>query len=913
MRKIIYIAILISFLCLISIVFSLHSNINIVSPENKTYNTSAIWMNWTSGIQNITWCAYSLDGETNDTTICYQNKLKNLTYDSKGSHIISIKIPKYAKITKSYITISGFLKGNMDRYYDYNCSEDSDVNNIHPDTNYNFAPYLLVKYEQIPEGGYKHSIAYLKCQTNFDDNFYKARLYLKHIYGFGYIELWNTSDSWSESTITWNNAPPKQSYFDTKYVNYLQYGSTWFYYDVSNFVYQQLNIDNITSYVFDAGEEYTNIQINSTETITKPYIRIYIKTYPENITIDTGNDGILDYINTTEFNTSEIIDLNKTAIQNYLSTCTPDSNGYCDVPINISSDSAGTLETNIYINYTANITLTGLSDGTHKLTLYVQNSTNSNSSTVYFTVDTTYPTWSNNQSSTPTHYSPTTKSEFNITWTETNPDTIFIEGNWSGSPENYTMTNLGNGVYTYNTTLPAGTFYWMSCANDTAGNLNCSDKWVFTIQKASTETTLLINGSDSDVSYYGGSIINFTAYTNATGIANITLYINGTLSGNNITRVENISSTTGWSLGDYNITAYTLENQNYSGSSITHTLTLVQPESPTYSNIKPTEAQTYYYDNQFQLNITWSWESYPLDVVILEFNGTNYTVTDNVSIGTNSSEFYHTVYNLSAGSYNYKWYANNTLGYMSVTPLQTLTINKANPEAGMSLVASPSWSVLEGTSIVISGTETNLGDDDCNYTLKKDGSLVDNPYEATLSVGTYQFTYSTDGCENYTSGTTLHFLTVSAPAPTGGGGGSTVIRETLKTPTAITFNVYKGKCESQNITFIWSGKTPNTLRFGIPDDLEKYLVTPKPEDKFLIKTGVNGINFTVCLPSKEKLKNKMDYFITAIFKTERIKIPVTIYVLEEEKKYIPTPPNIYIIIGVIIAIIIASYLLIPTE
>lgn len=69
-------------------------------------------------------------------------------------------------------------------------------------------------------------------------------------------------------------------------------------------------------------------------------------TYPENITIDTGLDGENDYTNMTVFNTTDTVDLNITAINNYLhDTCTTNwATGYCDVPFNVSSVTPGILE-----------------------------------------------------------------------------------------------------------------------------------------------------------------------------------------------------------------------------------------------------------------------------------------------------------------------------------------------------------------------------------------------------------------------------------------------------------------------------------------------------------------------------------------------------------------------------------------
>jgi hypothetical protein len=91
-------------------------------------------------------------------------------------------------------------------------------------------------------------------------------------------------------------------------------------------------------------------------------------------------------------------------------------------------------------------------------------------------------TWSNNQSSTPSTYSSAINSAFNITWTANQTlDTVLIEGNWNGTAVNYTAVNFGNGIYNHNSTLPAGTFYWKSYANDTLGNWNSTDTWHFTI------------------------------------------------------------------------------------------------------------------------------------------------------------------------------------------------------------------------------------------------------------------------------------------------------------------------------------------------------------------------------------------------------------------------------------------------
>ena len=71
--------------------------------------------------------------------------------------------------------------------------------------------------------------------------------------------------------------------------------------------------------------------------------------YPTNITIDIANDGVIDYINLSVFNFTETITFNASgiaAINTYLhDTCTADwETGDCDLPINMSSATDGTLE-----------------------------------------------------------------------------------------------------------------------------------------------------------------------------------------------------------------------------------------------------------------------------------------------------------------------------------------------------------------------------------------------------------------------------------------------------------------------------------------------------------------------------------------------------------------------------------------
>ncbi|MFQ5647853.1 MAG: hypothetical protein ACE5FW_01330, partial [Candidatus Aenigmatarchaeota archaeon] len=81
-------------------------------------------------------------------------------------------------------------------------------------------------------------------------------------------------------------------------------------------------------------------------------------------------------------------DLSTTAINNWLSTCSPDANGHCQLPLNILSDSAGIVElSGLEIKYTTNTTITA-QEGQNSLTVWANDTLgNLNSTAVHFTVE----------------------------------------------------------------------------------------------------------------------------------------------------------------------------------------------------------------------------------------------------------------------------------------------------------------------------------------------------------------------------------------------------------------------------------------------------------------------------------------------------------------------------------------------
>jgi len=148
------------------------------------------------------------------------------------------------------------------------------------------------------------------------------------------------------------------------------------------------------------------------------------------------------------------------------------------------------------------------------------------------------PLWSSNTSSTPTNYSPTTYSTFNITWGNGSANTIvntsFVNftSNYSGSEVNYNMTLISgdgeSGVYGYQVILGAGTYYWKSGAVNNASTpfSNTSDTWTFTISQASNIMDMWINGSLNQNVSQRYTVVNVSAQA-CDGATVCTVYLYG--------------------------------------------------------------------------------------------------------------------------------------------------------------------------------------------------------------------------------------------------------------------------------------------------------------------------------------------------------------------------------------------------
>ncbi|MGC9058762.1 MAG: hypothetical protein ACP5IJ_02980, partial [Candidatus Nanoarchaeia archaeon] len=189
---------------------------------------------------------------------------------------------------------------------------------------------------------------------------------------------------------------------------------------------------------------------------------------------------------------------------------------------------------------------------------------------------------------------------------------------------------------------------------------------------------------------------------------------------------------------------------------------------------------------------------------------------------------------LAAGTYNYTL----TLDHQNYTanPItRILTINKGDSQ--LTLTASPSWNVIEGTSVTISCSAVSP----LVVTLKKDNVVVSNPYQATLPFGVYQFCCEINDQQNYTPTKVCNFLTVST---TGFGCSKSDIYafskiiETTTFPINLNFtNLVNKKYVKKDLSDVWVNTTILSANKNTTNGYYLVVSNTTPITQFEVKFG----------------------------------------------------------------------------
>ena len=353
----------------------------------------------------------------------------------------------------------------------------------------------------------------------------------------------------------------------------------------------------------------------------------------------------------------------------------------------------------------------------------------------------------------------------------------------------------GNYLYVYNTT--GGQNY-----------SNASLQFALTVNKSAPNLGLLINGVDSDSSITAGSlgVVNASAIT-PEGFS-VDLFLNGVSvsSGISISDVRNYTSP-----GEFNWTVSIGASENYTSGSKGHFISVIDASAPQFSNIResPEDSADYSSGQRYEFNITWT-DNIAISDVIFEFNSVNHSLSSG-SVIRQGDDYSYSLTDLPAGTYSYRWYANDSSGTWTRATPQTYTIDRSI--AALFLLFTPGSNILysQPMSVVCSpnNPESVTG-------LFRAGVAVSNPDESILAVGNYLYSCVASSTQNYTSTFITGKLIVAKASPSISlllnnqsanislpvGGGQVNVSASLTSPNAGNITILSNGAE------VASGQSP---------------------------------------------------------------------------------------------------------
>ncbi len=418
------------------------------------------------------------------------------------------------------------------------------------------------------------------------------------------------------------------------------------------------------------------------------------------------------------------------------------------------------------------------------------------------TIDNTKPTWSNNQSSIPLTYS-ATPSVFNITWADNiNVSTVQIDGNWSGSAQNYTAALVSgtnaSGVWSYSTTIGAGTYYWKSYANDSVGNTNASAQQTFTVSKADNPVNLYLNGTQANSTYTYPQSINATS---TTLIGTVFLYRDATLLASGASPQVNISVLGN---GTYAYKVNATGNTNYSDNATGVTYYAFVNKGTSVCNLTFDKTTPQNYSAALTATCSCTANS---GTVALYRNGTNVTATENGTAVT-----------LGVSTWAYECNTTGNANYTSATNTSNFVINQATRTC--TLATDKNWTRTYDSTSSSTNCTVSAGSSDGSMTFTRNSTSKSSP-DAVATAGSYNYACQWTGGVNYSDCTqqtntllinkadpsgslslylqsALNNATITYGTPSNATGISTVSQD-------LTFNLYR------NGSFITSGSPATEL------------------------------------------------------------------------------------------------------
>ena len=215
-------------------------------------------------------------------------------------------------------------------------------------------------------------------------------------------------------------------------------------------------------------------------------------------------------------------------------------------------------------------------------------------------------------------------------------------------------------------------------------------------------------------------------------------------------------------------TSWNVNNTDVNDSAMTSDVIV-----PNITNLTegPSDPVTYSSGAIYEFNATVV-DNMAVDTVLIEFNGINYTV-----LNASASVYNFTISDLAVGTYNYKWFANDTSNNWNTTASYSFTINKTYANVSLLLNGtSANITISEGEIVNITGL---LVSGQSSIELYNNGASINTGTSPLINfttfstAGTYNLTVMYAETENYTANSETHYVLVqSSPSSLSSSGSS---------------------------------------------------------------------------------------------------------------------------------------------
>jgi hyaluronate lyase len=623
------------------------------------------------------------------------------------------------------------------------------------------------------------------------------------------INLYQTSDSWAENTITWNNKPAAGTLITSASAGT---EGAWLSFDVTSFVNSQFSGDQIASFALIASTSNKWVSIGSSESVNAPelnlsapsngYIdlelarsavgtlssdsrvavtqltptiklRVNVNCYPQNSDTNNGIRG-------NTWRAKFALDTNAPAVSVTAPVNNAHVRGTAVAVTATASDNVGVLGVQFKLDganlgsedtvspYSITWNTTGTSDGAHTLTAVARDAGGNvkTSTVVNVTVDNTAPT-----GVSVTSPAGGTRVGGTISVSGAASDTIGVAGvqfKLDGNNLGAEDTSSPFSISWITTTATDGSHTLTAVARDAAGNITTSSGVAVTVDNTGPATSVTAPVAGAHVR--GTAVTLSATASDGAGVAGVQFKVDG----GNVNAEDTTSpyttvwNTTGYSDGSHTITAVGRDTLNNTANSAGVSLT-VDNTAPTVNLTSPLHGQTV---NGFLTLLTaTAGDANGIAGVRFQANGVNVGAED-------SSSPYQVAWNtlgLANGAYNLTAIARDPAGNLSTSVVATVTVAntllQASGGAGwvnssvdsqqqlfsFEFDASPNLNPIDGVMGLSSGAAGNYTNLACIVRFNTTG-FIDarngGVYAATNSIA-------------YTAGANYHFrLVVNVPAHT---------------------------------------------------------------------------------------------------------------------------------------------------